>query len=174
MVNYMLLHLNPIVNARMLDDRRMSKMIIEAMQMMVTAQLRHDPDSPFIPFNEKGERMKPTHQHHPVTKWVGDSQQAYWHIGEYAQALCFEYEQRNGKIHSCRKKIELLRLGTSVIPLGEWYGFVQAMPEEYKNEDPVIAYRDYFNAEKLNDKNGKRYAFWRKGRGCPDWWIHGN
>jgi hypothetical protein len=37
------------------------------------------------------------------------------------------------------------------------------MPEEYKNPDAVIAYRDYY----LNDK--KDFATWKMGN-IPYWW----
>lgn len=39
----------------------------------------------------------------------------------------------------------------------------QAMPEEYKNPDPVKAYRTYY----LNDK--KDFAKWKLGN-VPIWW----
>ena len=40
--------------------------------------------------------------------------------------------------------------------------FAQAMPDEYKNEDAVIAYRTYY----LEDK--WRIASWKFG--SPNWW----
>jgi hypothetical protein len=40
----------------------------------------------------------------------------------------------------------------------------QAMPDEYKNDDPVKAYRDYCTHE-------KHYAKWEKGRAKPEWWA---
>jgi len=39
-----------------------------------------------------------------------------------------------------------------------------AMPDKYKNKNPVKAYRDYFNGEKLH------LAQW-KNKNCPDWVI---
>jgi hypothetical protein len=37
------------------------------------------------------------------------------------------------------------------------------MPEQYKNVDPVIAYRTYY----INDK--KDFATWKNK--VPDWWV---
>ena len=42
--------------------------------------------------------------------------------------------------------------------------FAQAMPDEYKDEDAVTAYRTYY----INDK--QRFAKWEKGVPTPDWW----
>ena len=39
----------------------------------------------------------------------------------------------------------------------------QAMPEEYKDEDPIVAYRNYC----INEKH---YAKWERGRNKPSWW----
>ena len=40
----------------------------------------------------------------------------------------------------------------------------QAMPEEYKNEDAITAYRDYC----INEKH---YAKWERNRTKPIWWT---
>ena len=37
------------------------------------------------------------------------------------------------------------------------------MPDEYKNEDPIVAYRNYVIHE-------KHYAQWNKNRKQPTWW----
>ena len=39
----------------------------------------------------------------------------------------------------------------------------QAMPDEYKHQDPIVAYRRYV----INEKH---YAKWDKGRLKPKWW----
>jgi hypothetical protein len=43
--------------------------------------------------------------------------------------------------------------------------FVQAMPDIYKNADPVIAYRKYYMGAKQD------IAKWEKGRMKPDWYY---
>ncbi len=40
----------------------------------------------------------------------------------------------------------------------------QAMPDEYKNDDPIVAYRNYVIHE-------KHYAQWNKKREKPTWWT---
>ena len=50
-----------------------------------------------------------------------------------------------------------------LLPDTELTPFAQAMPDEYKNVDPVIAYRTYY----INDK--KDFATWKNK--VPDWWV---
>jgi hypothetical protein len=50
------------------------------------------------------------------------------------------------------------------LPKGKLTNFVQAMPEQYKNENAVVAYREYY----LNEK--ARFAKWAYSE-TPDWFI---
>jgi hypothetical protein len=50
------------------------------------------------------------------------------------------------------------------IALGDMTPLAQAMPEEYKNEDATIAYRNYC----INEKH---YAKWEQNRPKPIWWT---
>jgi hypothetical protein len=50
----------------------------------------------------------------------------------------------------------------SVLPDIGPTSFAQAMPEEYKNPNPVQAYRDYYHT--------KEFASWCKGIPAPYWW----
>tara|TARA_R110002050_G_scaffold5654_3_gene24720 strand:- start:4756 stop:4941 length:186 start_codon:yes stop_codon:yes gene_type:complete len=50
------------------------------------------------------------------------------------------------------------------ITIGEMTPLAQAMPEEYKDENPIIAYRDYCIHE-------KHYAKWEHNRPKPAWWT---
>jgi hypothetical protein len=43
--------------------------------------------------------------------------------------------------------------------------FALAMPDEYKSEDPVQSYRNYYMSEEK-----QRIASWKKGRGKPEWY----
>ena len=49
------------------------------------------------------------------------------------------------------------------IKLGKMTPLAQAMPDKYKHEDPIVAYRRYV-------VNEKHYAKWEKGRPMPNWW----
>ena len=38
------------------------------------------------------------------------------------------------------------------------------MPDQYRHDDAVTAYRDYYWCEK------RRFAKWEKGTPVPEWW----
>ena len=46
---------------------------------------------------------------------------------------------------------------------GQMTPVAQAMPDQYKNEDPIKAYRDYC----INEKH---YASWER-QDKPEWWV---
>ena len=50
----------------------------------------------------------------------------------------------------------------SNIPKGKLTPFAQAMPDQYKDNDPVIAYRQYYIGEKI------KFAKW-KNTEEPEW-----
>lgn len=80
--------------------------------------------------------------------------------------LCDEYTKRYGKIHKCQSSGLLDRLWVldSTLPYWPRTPFVQAMPEEYRHEDPVVAYRNYYMGAK------KDIAKWKLGN-TPEWFV---
>ena len=50
------------------------------------------------------------------------------------------------------------------IPKYKFYSPAQAMPDQYKDPDPIKAYRSYL----INEKH---YAEWNKCTPKPDWWV---
>jgi len=102
---------------------------------------------------------------HPCTIWARESSSNYSWLYRHFLALGSEYEYRYGRKHASVVKLEesLSKMPdnithTSMTPLA------QAMPEEYKNEDAIIAYRDYC----INEKH---YAKWERNRAKPVWWT---
>jgi hypothetical protein len=76
-----------------------------------------------------------------------------------------EYTYRYGKEHLSYTKLhEPLEKHPDNISKGDMTPLAQAMPDEYKNDNPVVAYRDYVIHE-------KHYAKWEKNREKPKWWI---
>jgi hypothetical protein len=79
-----------------------------------------------------------------------------------ATALNHEYKFRFDR-QTNHKSYDLIK--TLPIPQIKDYGltpFVQAMPNQYKNENPITAYRDFYCSEKKN------LLFWTK-RMKPEW-----
>ena len=78
-------------------------------------------------------------------------------------ALLLEFEFRYGHEHSYEKYVDFLKNLPENISRKELTPFAQAMPEEYKNKNVVVAYRNYYLGEKL------RFAKWNHKRETPNW-----
>ena len=79
-------------------------------------------------------------------------------------ALCDEYTHRYGKIHLTDYKLrEVLKEVPRNIPRLGFTAVAQAMPLQYKHENPVVAYRTYYTGEK------NKLAVWTK-RDKPNWY----
>ena len=75
-----------------------------------------------------------------------------------------EYTKRYGKIHAAQKVIEWCKDNQPDIPDIGLTKMPQIMPDQYKQENTIQAYRDYCIAEKT------RFAKWKVGS-KPDWWC---
>jgi len=109
---------------------------------------------------------KPTHKAHPLCKWAENQVHAQW-VLEYGLALCREYTTRyGGKIH--KTEAYLRKLNLSSLPVGSWDGFLQVIPEEFKDPgNPVGAYRNYYRGPRIS-----AFATW-KNQNPPEWWTGG-
>ena len=139
----------PAESAIVLPDRHVTKMALEACQMLsivASKKWGHDygtlPKKDGTPYTtEKG-----AFRNHPCTRWAAESiDNAYWLI-KWGMNLCDEYSVRYGKTHSCYNTLldayYLFPKGklTNVTP------FVRAMPDEYKFDtsiDTFTAYKMY-------------------------------
>ena len=160
-MNIFVLDLDPAVAARMQCDKHVVKMVLESAQMLSAAHRvldgtdTHD-SSPF-PF------LKITHNNHPCTVWVRQSAANYQWLYDHFKALSDEYTYRYYKLHKSWWKlgVALSNLPAN-IPSGGLTPFAQAMPDEYKHDDPVVAYRQYYVGEKskfLRYRNRRRPAW---------------
>ena len=137
---------NPVTAAQMLCDKHVVKMILESAQIMSTIH---------------GGPYKPTHASHPCVLWAKKRTNYEW-LAKHALALCQEYTARYHKIHKSQPIIEELAAKAHLLPIG-CSDFVQCMPEQYRDVDPVYAYRKYY----CNDKAA--FAVWKDGNE-PWWW----
>jgi len=107
---------------------------------------------------------KLTHKNHPCVIWARQNKSNYDWLANHANALSLEYTRRYGKIHACHLLIQLFLFNYPVnLPNGLLTPFVQAMPEEYKNENAIIAYRQYYIEEKY-------FAKWKMNN-VPYWYT---
>jgi hypothetical protein len=154
-MNIFILDKDPEKAAKMQCDKHIVKMVLETAQILCTLF----PDG-YAPY-------KRTHYNHPCSIWARKSFDNYRWLVIHGLSLCEEYTKRFKKVHKsqsiiqwcCERKQNYLPEKSELTP------FVQAMPEQYRNEDPVKAYRDYY----LNEK--KSFAKWDKGTPAPEWWT---
>lgn len=154
-MNIFVLHLLPSICAKYHNDKHVVKMILETAQILCCAH--HVLKSRYIP------KYKLTHKNHPCNIWAMKSIGNYKWLATLGMELCKEYTYRYGKIHATQKVIEDLHVNLPDIKETEMTPFAQAMPDEYKEDDIVSAYRHYYFFEKHH------IAKWKK-RDIPDWW----
>lgn len=149
-MNIFILDKDPAKAARYHCDKHVSKMILESAQMLSTVL---------------GGPYKPTHQNHPCTVWVMQSHaNALWLI-DMARELNNEWRARYGHNQN-HKSWEVIRSMEDAdlvgkLPARKRTPFALAMPEEYKDDDAVKAYRAYYKS--------KSFAKWDHGQ-APRWW----
>ena len=161
-MNIFVLDLDPAVAARMHCDKHVPKMCVEAAQMMASALRYHGATDEQMPLTKSGTPYKGGYAHHPCTVWAGDSQENWMWLAHHAMQLCEEYYKRFNKMHACTEPIYHMIGLQKMIPNTELTPFAQAMPDEYRDDDVVKAYRAYYHS--------KTFAKWEKGTPAPDWW----
>ena len=171
-MNIFVLDRDPVVAAKMQCDKHVVKMILECAQMLSAAvdvnykiHLRGDVTKK--PSEQLGlPGYPPAHIKHPCTMWVRESSSNYKWLLKHMRALCNEYSRRYGKTHS---QEGLLMLYEGQMPhlyfdKSRRTAFVQAMPEKYKDKDPVKAYQAFYNMDKFP------FAKWKLGS-VPEWFT---
>lgn len=137
-----------------LPDKLVVKMPLETAQILCTALWNMGETAPY----------KPTHRKHPCILWVARTRGNWQWLVEHGLALCAEFRRRYGKEHSSEAVIKAVAArGPRSGPLEK---FALAMPDEYKQEDCVTAYRRFMIAE-------KHYAAWKDPDKRPAWWAVG-
>ena len=163
-MNIFILDESPTESAKMYCDKHVPKMVVELYQMMGSALRRHGAVDDIMPLTKSGTPLKGGYHKHPCTLWTGDSRENFIWASFHGAMLCEEYESRFGKSHFCVDAIEQMFHMRDIIPEGDLTPFAQAMPDEYRNDDAVKAYRTYYKNDKAH------FARWNKGRVAPYWW----
>jgi hypothetical protein len=159
-MNIFAVNLCPEQSAKDLCDQHIVKMPLETAQMLSTGLsifgLEHE--------------YKPCYQNHPCTIWARQSLENINWLISHGLSLCYTYTLRFKKTHKCQGVIErasktlqkAILEGVLSFPAKGLTKFAQAMPEAYKSEDSVTAYRNYYRHEKL------AFAKWRHSE-RPQW-----
>ena len=122
-------------------NKHVIKMILESAQMLCTAH--HEAGS-------TDERLyKRTHTNHPSAVWVRESSAHYMWLYQHMLELGEEYTRRYNKTHLTIIKLkDLLKTPPEGAPSTSFVPPPQCMPDEYKAEDTVVAYQNYYKLKR--------------------------
>ncbi len=157
-MNIFILSLSPYLCAIYHNDKHVVKMILETAQMLcITHYLCSDNPNPNLYKRTKA------FVNHPCTKWIRESVGNYMWIYILFRQLCKEYTYRYNKIHLCETKfMKIFNELPEKIPKGNITPFAQAMYDDVKHKNPIIAYRNYYKKYK------KDFCVWTN-REVPYW-----
>ena len=137
-------------------DKHVVKMILETAQLLCGVHWINESEAPY----------KLSHKNHPCSIWVRESLSNYLYLCDLGLELSKEYTYRYGKRH---KSQDIIEWCLSNKPIIKDIGFTtppKAMPDEYKVDDVIESYRNYYVGAK------KDFAKW-KNRDIPEW-FHNN
>jgi len=146
-MNIFILDKNIILSASYHCDKHVVKMITETCQILSTVYRevtkREIPD--FI--------YKATHKNHPCVKWCRESRSNFIYCIHLGFELYNEYQHRYNKPEKHKRNLQILKfLNSKYIALDlDGNGltpFALAMPDKYKCDNAVEAYREYYIGEK--------------------------
>lgn len=151
-MNIFVLDESPVVAAQSQCDKHVVKMVLETAQLLCSA------------FPDGVAPYKKTHVNHPCAVWTRESLDNFMWLGVHGSALAAEYELRYGKRHKSEEVIAwcLANHDRARLESKGLTPFALAMPEEYKDDDAVLAYRRYYRGAKAG------IATW-KVREVPAW-----
>lgn len=150
---------DPILAARDLDDARVVKIALEVAQILCTSLHHQGKSAPY----------KPSHAHHPITKWViASPTNALW-AHRHGLELCRIYTGWRHRQHACEAVLHEISSSFD-------FDFADCAPASFQNSArghgldfthlPVLeAYRTYLTARWLTGKKAPRWA----GRNHPRW-----
>jgi len=155
-MNIFYLDRNTEIAAKYHCDKHVVKMILETAQILTSVQHR---------YGNTNTTYRPTHVKHPSTVWAGDNDHHYIWLWKLGMELCKEYTKRYGKTHKTQSILEgELRHAPKEMPRLGWWNPPQCMPDEYKVEDTVEAYRNYY-------RGAKAYMAKWKNTQQPEWMV---
>lgn len=154
--------------------RHTSKMVSEYCQIMATVIYEttgHLVSSDNVDDYKKhypksmNNTIKPTHKHHPCVKWCMESLDNFEWLLELTHALhdewIYKFNHKPSDIHGTYYKFLEGYIDPRLTSIG-MTDFALAMPDEYKVDDVVESYRNYYNGD-------KRHLFNWKNRDIPYW-----
>lgn len=164
-MNIFFLDKDPKICAQYHADKHVIKMILESAQLLCTALN--------VSAGEQVTQYKSTHINHPCAIWVRENYSNWMYVYHLMYELQKEWQFRWNHSNT-HKSIFALRNSDNPLSCSELAGLLLphedfttpalAMPEQYKTDNAVESYRNYYNGEK------KHLHKWTK-RETPGWII---
>ena len=150
-------------------DKHISKILLEAVQMLCTTMHLVDPENEIFQY---AKLYKIAHKNHPVTIWMRTSLANYMWTLDLVEAMHnewkFRYDHPPEKMHKSYIIAQYLRKhapSSDKFPSSGLTSFALAMPVECKVDDPIESYRIYYQTPEK-----QKIASWKK-RGKPAWYV---
>jgi len=154
--------------AESMFDKHVSKMLLEAVQMLCTEMQIVDPDHAL---KHVIKLYKICHINHPTTIWIRSSLENYLWTLDMVDAMHeewkYRYDHPANKMHQSYIVAKHLRRFAPSADKFQHVGlspFALAMPVECKSNDPIESYRKYYQTPEK-----QKIASWRK-RNKPEWY----
>jgi hypothetical protein len=157
-MNIFFLHSIPKQCAHYHLDKHVVKMILETAQMLYSVHWVLESELPEYAY-------KKTHVNHPCSVWARTSVDNYIWLCKLGIELCKEYTFRYGKIHKTQTHIEWLSKHIPDLPKIGFTTPAQAMPDEYKDPNPIQGYRNFYIQNKMILRGITKYT----KRKIPNW-----
>ena len=180
-MNIFILDRNPYEAALQMCDKHVVKMVTETAQLLSTCHRLLDGEM-YLDRTKAGRRIKrwrlddnrehklykASHINHPCNIWLRENTSNYEWTYNHFIALCNVYKQRYGRTHKADTDFrDYLIAPPNNLKVGSLTEFPQAMPNECKQKDVVLAYRSYYNKYKSD------IAKWKSGL-IPEWFVMEN
>jgi len=167
-MNLFILSLNFQECAECMFDKHISKIILEAVQMLCTTIQIIDENSEI---SSKIKLYKIAHKNHPVTIWMRTSLENYIWTLDLVDAMHNEWKYRyNHPAEKMHKSYIVAKYLREYAPTADKFPqkgltpFALAMPVECKTQNPIESYRKYYQTPEK-----QKIASW-KNREKPSWY----
>ena len=106
-----------------------------------------------------------THHNHPSAVWTRQTDANYHWLVQLFDGVLREYEKRYQKKHATEKLKQFFLTAPKNIKQGAMTPFALAMPDQYKVDDEVLSYQNYYVGDKI------RFAKWTTPTPVPKWFL---
>lgn len=154
----------PILSAKMLCNKHISRMPLESMGMLMYA---FPENSTPVDNSYKGRHYK-----HPASVWARQSVENFKWLLTHSIAQCIEYTKRYKRNHNSQKHIEWASVNYSdnmfnsmeLTPFARCFSTYKEMLDS-TILDPIKAYQEFYKLDKEN------FAKWPSLDAIPHWWT---